>query len=282
MKALRWLVITLGTLVLTTLGINAFDNIDNPKDSLLGAAFRAYSGGGCDDGMVFVGSSNGGFCVDAYEASTGEDCQYRDPQSRSESGDNLSLSACEPVSEPKQIPWRNITREQAALACARVEKRLPSSEEWYRAALGTPDKSQGWTKSDCNVADTDASTPDKTGVQEQCVSPAGAFDMIGNVWEWVDGTVINGTLSGTTFPGEGYITGFDSRGFPYATNPDAPNPEFFDDYFWLDPTDARGILRGGYWKSKADAGQYSVNITVTPTFVGGAIGFRCVKDLPRE
>jgi cation transport ATPase len=134
MKALRWLVITLGTLVLTTLGINAFDNIDNPKDSLLGAAFRAYSGSGCDDGMVFVGSSNGGFCVDAYEASTGEDCQYRDPQSRSESGDNLSLSACEPVSEPKQIPWRNITREQAALACARVEKRLPSSEEWYRAA----------------------------------------------------------------------------------------------------------------------------------------------------
>jgi formylglycine-generating enzyme required for sulfatase activity len=49
--------------------------------------------------------------------------------------------------------------------------------------------------------------------------------------------------------------------------------------FYIDISETRGILRGGYWNSQSDAGQYAINITVPPSFSGEAAGFRCVKDL---
>jgi len=279
MWLLRWLVVTMSVVFLTTLGINAFDNMDNPSQSLIGSAIVGIMGsaGKCPTGMVFVGSSDGGFCIDAYEASAGDDCQHANPNSKQQTDENLTLSSCEPVSVPDSYPWRNISRQQAELACARVGKRLPGNAEWYRASLGTPD-AEGWGKEDCNLDDISTSDPDKTGVRERCVSPAGAYDMIGNVWEWMQETVTNGAYGNVQLPAEGYVTSINDEGVPVATDFNAPDAAFFSDYFWIDPSETRGMFRGGYWKSETDGGQYSVNVTVPPSFVGNAVGFRCVAD----
>lgn len=275
MNALRWLAVTCGVLILTTLGINAFDNLDTPGRSLLGAAFTTLTQEGCPDGMVFVGSSTGGMCVDAFEASAGDSCTFDDPQSGKETNDNLALASCVAVSEKNEMPWRSITRQQAELACARAGKRLPNAEEWYRAGLGTPDTD------DCNVRDASAIGPRATGKNSTCATPQGVHDTIGNVWEWVQETVEAGSYNGVPLPAEGYITESDSAGMPTATNVDEGADAYFKDYFWLDHLGTRGIIRGGYWNSGTDAGAYAVNITVPPSFVGNAVGFRCVKDLSR-
>lgn len=280
MGLFRWLFVTLSVVLLTTLGINAFDNRDNPSQSLIGTAIVGLMGesGRCAEGMVFVGTSDGGFCIDAFEASPGSDCQHENPNSKQQTDENLTLSGCEPVSEPDAEPWRNISRQQAELACVRAGKRLPSNAEWYRAALGTPD-AEGWGAEDCNLDDISASDPDKTGSRERCVSPAGAFDMIGNVWEWVQETVTAGTYKNIVLPQQGYIVSINDEGVPVSTDPNATDDAFFDDYFWMDASETRGMFRGGYWKSETDGGQYSLNVTVPPSFTGNAVGFRCVSDV---
>jgi formylglycine-generating enzyme required for sulfatase activity len=279
MGALRWIIVTVSVIVLTTLGINAFDNLDTPGKSLIGSAIVGLIGesGRCNDGMVYVGSAEGGFCIDTYEASPGVDCQYKDPNGRQQTDDNLSISSCEPVSEVDKRPWRNISRQQAELACARAEKRLPTNQEWYRAALGTPDNS-GWGREDCNLGTVNAQEPDKTGARERCVSPLGVYDMSGNVWEWMQETVTNGMYKNTPLPSEGYIVSISDEGIPLETSMDTSEASLFDDYFWLDPGDTRGMFRGGYWKSQTDGGQYALNVTVPPSFTGAAVGFRCVAD----
>lgn len=277
MKVVRWLTITICTVILTTLGINAYDNRDQPANSMLGAAFSAVSGGSskCPRGMSFVGTSGGGFCVDIYEASANDSCPNTNPSSKSQSSDNLAITACKPESTKDAEPWRNISRDQAELACARAGKRLPSATEWYRAALGTPDRDG---PDSCNVGLRGNGSLLKTGSRSECVSPSGAYDMIGNSWEWMEETVTQGVYNGVHLPPEGYIAGIDGNGMPIVTDHDVPDESFFSDYFWLDPTETRGILRGGYWNSQTDAGQYAINITVPPSFSGEAIGFRCVKD----
>ncbi len=277
MKFLRVIAVILGALILTTLGINAFDNMDTPGESLVGSVFSAYASK-CPTGMVFVGASTGGFCIDTYEVSAGSACAHSDPQSKRDTDDNLSVRTCEPISVADEMPWRNITRQQAELACARVGKRLPTNAEWYRAALGTPD-ADAWGREDCNVDSLETDGPDKAGARDACVSPSGAHDLIGNVWEWMQETVQDGVYAGRALPLQGYVRSIDESGIPIETNEYESDESLFHDYFWLDPVEARGMLRGGYWKSRTDAGQYAINVTVAPTFVGSAVGFRCVKDV---
>lgn len=278
MGVVRWLIVTVAVIVLTTVGINAADNLDVPGRSLLGAAVASFAPPPCPDDMALVLLAGGDFCVDRYEAAAASDCPVRDPENKRDTDDNLSVQSCEPVSEKGRVPWRNISRQQAELACARAGKRLPTNNEWYRAALGTPDKNSGWGPEDCNVENPRADAPDKTGSRPECVSAAGAFDMIGNTWEWLEETVEDGVYVSTDLPFEGFITDIDSRGIPHSTDLDTPDDAFFRDYFWLTDSDVRGMLRGGYWLSRSDAGQYALNVTVPPSFIGTAVGFRCVKD----
>ena len=100
--------------------------------------------------------------------------------------------------------------------------------------------------------------------------------MVGNVWEWVEGTAYNGAYEDRILPDDGYISGVDDEAMPAVTGKEA-DPNYYEDYFWIKDKGTRGIARGGYWDNKSDAGQYAMYIVYEPSFVGSGVGFRCVK-----
>ncbi|MBD3208569.1 MAG: SUMF1/EgtB/PvdO family nonheme iron enzyme, partial [Candidatus Nealsonbacteria bacterium] len=153
----------------------------------------------------------------------------------------------------------------------------PTPKEWHQAALGTPDKESDWSGKDCHVAGNWPSQPGLTGSGEDCVSSAGAYDMVGNVWEWVDGTIFDGQYEGHALPEQGFVQGVDDQGLSYQTDIEESAPNYNQDYFWIKQQGTRGIARGGYWGNGSDAGVYSAYLVVPPSFSGTGVGFRCVK-----
>lgn len=264
------LIVIAVAIVLTTAGIKASDSLFVPAED-----------GSVDDGcgvdMVFVPSATGGFCIDKYEASVGDSCPYESPSSQNETRLNLDFVGCKPLSVPGMKPWRAISQDQAALACAKAGKRLPTNKEWLSAALGTPDPDQGWTEDDCQVNNNWSEQPGAAGSGLNCRSASGAYDMIGNVWEWVEGAVQDGEYNGRALPKAGYIDSLDGESLPGITNENSPNENYNKDYFWLKQSGLRGIVRGGYWANKSDAGQYSVYVVAPPGSVEAGIGFRCAR-----
>ncbi len=273
----RSIIVILSAIVLTVVGARATDNLD----FMFSASVRdglGEDGSPCPRDMVFVLSSDGGFCIDKYESSAGPNCTYKDPQNQAQTRENLNNPNCKPASVANAVPWRYISQTQAQTACAKAGKRLPTNEEWYLAALGTPDPDSGWGVNDCHVASNWQSQPGPTGSGSNCVSAAGAYDMIGNVWEWTQEIIIDGVYEETReLPERGYINVADSKGFPVSTDPNQPDPNYNEDYLWIHFEGVRAFTRGGYWDNQSRAGIYSIYLIYEPASVGPGTGFRCVK-----
>lgn len=260
--------------ILSTLGIKAMDNL------ILTASIRESikkDKSLCPSDMVFVISESGGFCIDEYETSPGPGCPYPNPDNQAETRSNLNDPDCKPVSIVSATPWRNISQDQAVMACAKAGKRLPTNKEWFQAALGTPDPNSNWRPEDCQVAKNWESQPGLTGSGSKCISSAGAYDMIGNVWEWVSGAISEGSFEGRILPKKGYIVSTDGYGLPGMTTPTTPDPNYNQDYLWIYHKGIRAFMRGGYWDNKFEAGQFSVNLDLTPSQFTKGVGFRCAK-----
>jgi len=160
------------------------------------------------------------------------------------------------VSIPGVHPTACATWFQAEQACALSGKRLLTNQEWQRAAAGTPDPGTDNGTTDCDVA---SDGPVNTGSRSACVSRWGAFDMVGNVEEWVADW---GSLAAdcTTWPAgfgsDVSCIGGDAAGV--ATLPGA----------WI---------RGGGWGGGASAGVFAV-FGVRPLFIPyNSLGFRCAR-----
>ena len=178
MKFLKQILIVVIVIIITSVVVKAGDEFFGKKES--------DDGNNCEAGMVLVESSSGSFCIDIYENSPGEDCYEIEIDNQLDTSRNLNKKECIPVSEKERQPWKYISQTQARVACAKAGKRLPTSREWYLASLGISDLSDDWSKHDCHVDSNWDTQPGLTGSGRNCVSAYGAYDMIGNLWEWVD------------------------------------------------------------------------------------------------
>jgi hypothetical protein len=168
--------------------------------------------GSCSDDMVAVGN----VCVDKYEASL-VDANGADTTAAACLPDGSDCDNIFAQSVGGKTPATSITYYQAAQACANAGKRLPSTVEWQTAASGTVDPGLNTDLSlGCN---TDTQTLSLTGEAQNCQSTAGAFDMIGNVWEYtteldIDGITTNkfGTLDDDAVTARALGTDYNSSG----------------------------------------------------------------------
>jgi len=159
------------------------------------------------------------------------------------------------ASLPSLIPSANITWFQAQEACANVGKRLPTNAEWQVGANGTQDPGPDDGRTDCNTHSDGVST---TGARGACVSARGAFDMVGNMAEWVADWV----PSPTSCPGWASFSNDDMCLAGASTTTNAPS----------------AIVRGGAFASigGALAGPFAIH-PFQPFHTAGFIGFRCAR-----
>ncbi len=158
------------------------------------------------------------------------------------------------VSVPGVRPTACVTWFQADQACALSGKRLLTNAEWQRAAAGTPEShtdAGGW---DCNIIGARAGGAADTGSRANCKSSWGAFDMVGNVAEWVSDRVPLSTSNVT------WASGYNGDGQ------------------YSEGTDTSGALfRGGVWGSGTFAGIYAVRGPGQPSGSSASIGLRCAR-----
>jgi hypothetical protein len=218
----------------------------------------------CPQGMTHVVNATTFTCVDTYEASPAAVCLAKNVTSHLDTTNNVTHNECYAVSIEGVLPWRFISREEAQLMCARAGKRLPSATEWYAFSIGT-------VPQDCNVQSGIA----ETGKYQECVSAAGIVDVLGNVWEWVDTDVYNGIYNNQPLPQSGYIAQVNSAGIATVTTRDQATSSM--GYIWTAQDAVSGIVRGGFYGIKSDAGVYTTKADISPNFTGAGVGFRCVR-----
>jgi formylglycine-generating enzyme required for sulfatase activity len=264
--------------VITALGIDAADNAGGVSRSVLGKFFNSPSGP-CPADMVLVEAEGGVLCLDRFESSAAESCPFADPASQGNTRENLNSIECAPISIAGRIPWRFISQDQAQEACAKAGKKLASNKEWQAGALGTPDKQSDWNGDDCQVAKNWNFQPGPAGSGKNCSSGAGAYDMIGNAWEWVREKAQDGKVGSEDSPERGYVAEMGSDGIPSKTDPQTPDENYYSDFFWIKKNGLRGVARGGYWGNNEQAGKYAAYIVSEPSFAGEGVGFRCSKSV---
>ena len=190
----------------------------------------------CPQGMAYVDATatTHAYCIDRWEASVVEvTADGEKPFSPYESVFGHKVKA---VTKQGVVPQAYISRNEAHDACKASKKRLCTEDEWVRACEGKQpttfpygdERKAGY----CNdhgrppLATLYAGSPDahsyepmndprlnqlpgtvaKTGQFNHCKSSWGAFDMVGNVHEWVEdpaGTFRGGYYLDTSINGEG-------------------------------------------------------------------------------
>jgi hypothetical protein len=173
-----------------------------------------------------------------------------------DSGQNC-LNDVYALSRSGVTPSSRITWFQALAACENAAKRLPSNAEWQAAVTGTPDPGPDDGVSDCNAGNT--ATVALTGSRASCVSTRGAFDMVGNLQEWVADWVPRSTVCAT------WSAGLSPTGDVQCLAGAATTGE------------PGALLRGGGFFNDAAAGPLAVNGFGTPGVAESGTGFRCAR-----
>ena len=162
-------------------------------------------------------------------------------------------------------PSRCITWFQANQACLLSGKRLLTNREWQGAAAGTPDP--GAANDGSTTCVTTGVGPADTGSRSSCKSVWGAFDMIGNVDEWVadwgDRSVSCTNWPATFGSDVSCVGGPGTTGNPGEQSGTLSFPGAF--------------VRGGSFLDQTDAGVFAVSAGTDPSQRSPSIGFRCAR-----
>jgi formylglycine-generating enzyme required for sulfatase activity len=232
------------------------------------------------DEVVKVGTNNTVFWIDRYEASiwasaspvVGTTVEFGSsgndyPGSFPVNGEYTTPLYA--LSVTGVMPSGYATWFQAEAACEASGKRLPTGQEWLRAARGTPDLNKTSPNGpDCNNISQSALR--QTGLGTACASAWGAQDMIGNLGEW----------TADWYAGLGGVTGNFSATWPGSA--------FKGDGTWniasaasegaalLAGLPAAAVRGGNDGLSPTTAGRFAVILTEAPSASVFVIGFRCV------
>ena len=186
--------------------------------------------------MVLVG---GAFCIDQYESVT--QVKKRGRWVYHSPFESVKGKEVRAVSRPGRFPQAYISRNEAAAACAKSNKRLCKESEWKKACKGKtphpvslrqdaqaldavtttgsprsttttgtrkgpPLSAYGWGPMNDPKLNQLRGTLAKTGRFSRCRNSYRLHDMVGNLHEWVDnpgGTFLGGYYLDTQINGEG-------------------------------------------------------------------------------
>jgi len=264
---------------------NINGNTIDIADLLAGKNGVTCEGNDSNDIMVRVGP----LCVDKYEASvwttsdgSASGAQYGDGGDNypcADTGNDCTAGTTIYARSEEGInPSANISWFQAQQACAASGKRLLTNAEWQMAAAGTPDPGSAGsdTANECNTNSSGiVATGTSAGGTNECVSNYGAFDMVGNVHEWVADWIQGADVdangqSNNDGNGAGASYGDDTMGGTTPANNQGTGATNMP----------AAVIRGGRWAaggSGIQAGVFAFSARYAPSVSDPDIGFRCAR-----
>ncbi len=187
-------------------------------------------GSACPTGMAYIPGPYP-YCVDKYEAylvsgSVSNDACTDGSQAEVDANATTAVAG----SAAGQTVLTNINWCAAKKACQNAGKHLLTNSEWFNAAnyKGSKWNITAEQSAEAMACNTGGGGVALTGASAGCVTREGVFDMIGNVWEWVDFVVTADPTNGLV---SNNITGYDfATGIP--TSVGASTPAFGNDFYW--------------------------------------------------